>query len=67
VYDMSYSSVAGAARKPFMGHDPRVDLQPEGERFTPLCSRDARRPSAKKRQRGEEAFSAICFPGWNKD
>jgi hypothetical protein len=41
-------------------------MQPEGERFTPLCSREARGRSAKKRQRGEEAFSAICFPGWKK-
>ena len=66
---MSYSSqaVAGAIRKPFTGIGARGDKQPEGERFTPLCSREARRRSAKKRQRGEEAFSAICFPGWNKD
>ena len=62
----STEAVARVARKPIAGVSPRGDLQSEGERFTTLCSRDGRKRAAKKRRRSEEAFSAICLPGWTQ-
>ena len=42
-------------------------LQDLGERFTPLLSRDSYKTSQAGAQRGDEAFFAICFPGWKRD
>jgi hypothetical protein len=52
-------------RKPLRGKPGRA-RKCEGDRFTPLCRRDARLIAAKKRQRSKESFSAICFPGWTR-
>jgi len=39
----------------------------QGERFTPLLSRDSHKISQAKAERGDEAFHAICFPGRKRD
>ena len=63
----SDQAVADIFRASAMDTDPD-DSEFAAERFTPLCARRGRRPSAaKKRRRSNEAFSAICFPGWHRD
>jgi hypothetical protein len=63
---MSYANQA-VAEPSFRGRGHKGDTQSEGERFTPLCTRAARKLSTKRKQRGDEAFSAICFPRWDQD
>jgi hypothetical protein len=40
----------------------------EGERFTPLLTREAHTfAQMRSDRRGPRMYSAICFPGWKKD
>lgn len=42
-------------------------VQTEGERYTPLMSREVRTFALMRDDRpGPRMYSAICFPGWKK-
>ena len=44
-----------------------VVVQSEGERYSPLMSREARTFALMRDDRpGPRMYSAICFPGWKK-
>jgi hypothetical protein len=58
---------AAAPRRPSRKNKDRRVPQVEGERFTPLLTREQHTFSCMRSdQRGPRTFSAICAPGWKQ-
>jgi hypothetical protein len=61
------SQIEAAAPRPSRRREKAAVGQAEGERYTPLMSRETYTYALMRDDRpGPRMYSAICFPGWKK-